>query len=77
MTFPVVVGLGLDYDTFLLTRIMEYRMSGLSDRQSVLKGTVKTGGIITAAGIIMAIAFSGLLFSDQVRFPFTLYLSFL
>ena len=31
MAFSILVGLGLDYDIFLLTRIREYRMLGVSD----------------------------------------------
>lgn len=61
--FSMITGICSDYDIFLLVRIMEYRTNGLSTRASVEKGLVSTGGIITAAGIIMAIAFGGLLFS--------------
>jgi len=39
-------------------------MEGFSTPDSILLGLYKTGRIITAAGVIMAIAFSGLLFSD-------------
>eukprot|EP00049_Salpingoeca_infusionum_P022360 m.6295 g.6295 ORF g.6295 m.6295 type:complete len:854 (+) comp5144_c0_seq1:67-2628(+) len=65
MAFSVLVGLGLDYDVFLLSRIVEYRRNGYSDHDSILFGLARTGGIITAAGIIMAIAFVGLLFSAE------------
>eukprot|EP01126_Amoeba_proteus_P055022 TRINITY_DN6802_c0_g1_i1.p1 TRINITY_DN6802_c0_g1~~TRINITY_DN6802_c0_g1_i1.p1 ORF type:complete len:108 (+),score=18.81 TRINITY_DN6802_c0_g1_i1:336-659(+) len=37
---------------------------GFSTRESIVLGLSKTGHIITAAGIIMAIAFCGLLFSS-------------
>ena len=57
MAFSIMVGLSLDYDVFLVSRIVEYRAEGKSDRESVLLGLAKTGRIITAAGIIMAIAF--------------------
>eukprot|EP00048_Salpingoeca_helianthica_P017415 m.237109 g.237109 ORF g.237109 m.237109 type:complete len:844 (-) comp20941_c0_seq1:46-2577(-) len=63
LSFSILVGLGLDYDIFLLTRIVEYRRQGLSDRGSILLGLARTGRIITAAGGIMAVAFFGLLFS--------------
>jgi len=59
------VGLSLDYDVFLISRVVEYRTEGRSDAESVLLGLAKTGRIITAAGLIMAIAFFGLLLSDQ------------
>lgn len=49
------MGLGLDYDIFLLTRIREYRAMGVSDpgiedTNNVLMGLALTGGVITAAG---------------------------
>jgi len=58
------VGIGLDYDIFLLVRIKEFRDKGFSTSESILLGLSKTGHIITAAGVIMAVAFSGLLFSE-------------
>eukprot|EP01079_Euglenida_sp_SAG-EU17-18_P011893 gene11893-2169_t len=63
LTFSVLVGLSLDYDIFLLTRVAEYHSVGMSTNDAILFGLCKTGNIINAAGIIMAIAFSGLLFS--------------
>ena len=66
MAFTVVVGLGLDYDVFLSTRILEYRSLGYTHTSSILLGLEKTGYIITAAGIIMCVAFGGLLFSDSL-----------
>ena len=66
MCFSILVGLGLDYDIFLLTRIVEFRDQGYTEKASIMMGLCKTGGIITAAGIIMAIAFSGLLFSSEM-----------
>eukprot|EP00462_Mataza_sp_D1_P018131 CAMPEP_0175140068 /NCGR_PEP_ID=MMETSP0087-20121206/11259_1 /TAXON_ID=136419 /ORGANISM="Unknown Unknown, Strain D1" /LENGTH=816 /DNA_ID=CAMNT_0016423161 /DNA_START=101 /DNA_END=2552 /DNA_ORIENTATION=- len=65
MTFAIIVGVGLDYDIFLLVRVKEFWDEGYPLKESVLAGLSKTGSIITAAGLIMAIAFSGLLFSSQ------------
>jgi len=68
LSFSIVVGLGLDYDVFLLSRILEARedVHVLSDdRQAIVIGLTKTGSTITAAGCIMATAFSGLLFSSE------------
>jgi hypothetical protein len=61
--FSMISGICLDYDIFLLVRITEYREDGLDPRSSVQEGLTSTAGIITAAGLIMAIAFGGLLFS--------------
>mmetsp|Transcript_9791 Transcript_9791/g.17871 ORF Transcript_9791/g.17871 Transcript_9791/m.17871 type:complete len:907 (+) Transcript_9791:219-2939(+) len=63
ITFPVCLGLALDYDIFLVCRIAEYRTLGFTNKAAILKAVYETGGIITAAGIIMAIAFGGMLFS--------------
>jgi len=64
LTGTVILGLGLDYDLFLLGRVCEGRMMGLSDRDAIAVGVSKTGPVITSAGIIMAVAYSGLLMSD-------------
>eukprot|EP01059_Diplonema_ambulator_P020472 TRINITY_DN34283_c0_g1_i1.p1 TRINITY_DN34283_c0_g1~~TRINITY_DN34283_c0_g1_i1.p1 ORF type:complete len:887 (+),score=327.11 TRINITY_DN34283_c0_g1_i1:42-2663(+) len=77
--FSMIVGIGLDYDIFLLTRIKEYydeqkaedQANGIADFDvepkrtlvAIHKGLCDTGHIITAAGLIMAVAFSGLFFS--------------
>lgn len=66
MAFSVCVGLGLDYDVFIISRIHEYRLRGFSDVRSIQLGLEKTGSIITAAGMIMAIAFSGLFLSSEM-----------
>merc|ERR1719247_3829922 len=64
MAFTMILGLSLDYDVFLLGRIVELRDAGYSDADAVVLGGVKTNKIITAAGTIMSIAFSGLLMSS-------------
>ena len=58
MCFTIIIGLALDYDVFLISRILEYREAGYSSDGSILKGIYKTGYIITDAGIIMAVAVS-------------------
>jgi len=62
----VAVALGLDYDIFLISRIIEYRLHGLSHMNAVIKGVAKTGGIISGAGVIMALSFSGLFLSSKL-----------
>ncbi len=66
MAFTILIGLGLDYDIFLLSRISEFRDKGFSERASIHKGLYKTGNVISYAGIIMAIAFSGLMLSKEM-----------
>ncbi|GMH47169.1 hypothetical protein TrVE_jg3060 [Triparma verrucosa] len=66
MTFSIVVGLGLDYDVFLISRVLEFRLDGYDSDSSVLAGIWKTGSVITCAGIIMGLAFAGLLMSEEL-----------
>jgi len=66
MCFSILVGLGLDYDIFLFSRVVEYRKLGYNDRAAIVKGLYRTGGIITAAGVIMFIAFAGLMLSEEM-----------
>eukprot|EP00466_Bigelowiella_natans_P008013 jgi/Bigna1/134611/aug1.26_g9319 len=62
---PVLVGLTLDYDLFLLVRIFEYRMKGYSTKDATVVAMYNTSGIITTAGLIMIIAFSSLMSAKQ------------
>jgi putative drug exporter of the RND superfamily len=64
LAFPLIVGLGLDYDIFLFSRIYEFRKMGYAPTPAIVKGVAKTGEVITFAGIIMAIAFCGLMASS-------------
>jgi predicted RND superfamily exporter protein len=66
MAFSIIVGLALDYDVFLVSRILEFRNDeGYGHKSSIVAGLHATGGIITAAGIIMAVAFGGLMLSSS------------
>jgi len=63
LTLPVLIGLALDYNFFLFTRIHEFRQRGWSPRAAVIMGVTKGGEVILYAGVIMAVAFSGMMFS--------------
>lgn len=65
MGFSIIVGLALDYDVFLISRILEYRMQNYEHRTSIAYGLHSTGSIITAAGVIMAVAFGSLMLSSN------------
>jgi len=74
------IGLALDYDIFLFTRVREFRLRGWSNRASIVKGVSRTGRVITFAGVIMAIAFGGLASSSLLtldQFAWALMLSVL
>ncbi|NPD89851.1 MAG: MMPL family transporter [Asgard group archaeon] len=80
MAFSILIGLALDYDIFLLSRISEFRDKGFTDKASIHKGLYKTGNVISFAGIIMAIAFSGLLLAREmvlIQFGFMLCIAVL
>jgi putative drug exporter of the RND superfamily len=57
--FIFLVALGVDYNIFLAARIRE-ESGSLGIRQGTLRGLGVTGGVITAAGIVMAATFSAL-----------------
>jgi putative drug exporter of the RND superfamily len=61
---PLVIGLTIDYDVFLISRIYEFRHRGFTTEASILRGMAKQSTTITTAGIIMTIAFSSLMLAD-------------
>eukprot|EP00511_Aplanochytrium_stocchinoi_P008169 CAMPEP_0204859358 /NCGR_PEP_ID=MMETSP1347-20130617/23651_1 /ASSEMBLY_ACC=CAM_ASM_000690 /TAXON_ID=215587 /ORGANISM="Aplanochytrium stocchinoi, Strain GSBS06" /LENGTH=167 /DNA_ID=CAMNT_0052007821 /DNA_START=834 /DNA_END=1337 /DNA_ORIENTATION=- len=65
MCVIITIGLALDYDVFLIGRVMEHRSAGYDVRAAIVKAVAEVGSTISAAGIIMALAFSGLLLANQ------------
>jgi len=60
----VCLGLGMDYDIFITTRIREEVSKGRGTNEAIIKAMESTGGVITACGIIMAGAFGTLIISS-------------
>ncbi|HTD08549.1 MAG TPA: MMPL family transporter [Solirubrobacteraceae bacterium] len=52
----IVFGLSTDYGVFLLTRIKEARDHGLGNREAVAAGLQRTGRVVTAGAIMVAVA---------------------
>ena len=52
----VVFALSTDYGVFLLSRIKEARDAGASDREAVALGLERTGRLVTAASLMLAVA---------------------
>ena len=52
----LVFALSTDYGVFLLGRIKEAREAGLGDREAVAIGVERTGAVVTAAAILLAVA---------------------
>jgi RND superfamily putative drug exporter len=61
--FVILMGLGLDYTIFLLTRIREERYRGKSHETAIATAVERTGSIITACGLIMACGFGTMMLS--------------
>src|SRR5207302_7856486 len=52
MLLVIMVGLGLDYDIFLVTRIRESVAGGAKDEDAIETAVERTGGIITVTGLV-------------------------
>jgi len=62
--FVVAMGLGMDYDIFLTTRIREEVIKGKDDEQAIVTAVERTGAIITACGMVMAGAFGSMMLAE-------------
>jgi uncharacterized membrane protein YdfJ with MMPL/SSD domain len=60
----LVFALSTDYGVFLLGRIKEARDSGLSDDEAVAVGVERTGAVVTAAAILLAVAIGAFITSS-------------
>ena len=56
VTAALVFALSTDYGVFLLGRIKEARDGGETDREAVAVGVARTGRVVTAAAILLAVA---------------------
>jgi RND superfamily putative drug exporter len=65
LLFPVLFGLSMDYQVFLLTRIHEAWLRHHDNRRAVRDGLAATGGIITAAALIMIVVFAAFMLEDN------------
>jgi len=62
--FIMLMGLGMDYNIFILTRIGEEVHKGKSDEEAIVDAVDWTGGIITALAIIMGCAIGVMMLSS-------------
>jgi len=58
--FAVLFGLSMDYEVFIVSRMREAHDKGASNDYAVIEGMAHTGGVVTAAALIMVTALSGL-----------------
>jgi RND superfamily putative drug exporter len=59
--FATMFGLSMDYEVFLVSRMREAWDAGADNAEAVATGLAGTGGLISAAALIMAVSFSGFL----------------
>ena len=64
--FVICLGLGMDYDILLTTRIREGKVRGMSNETAIRDSLMRSGGIITLCGLIMGGTFLTLLLSGSV-----------
>jgi len=64
--FAIVFGLSMDYEVFLVARIVENHGRGMNDQDAVVHAVGATGGVITSAALIMGVVFAVFLFSHVV-----------
>jgi putative drug exporter of the RND superfamily len=64
VTFAIVFGLSMDYEVFLVARVLEARKNGLSDIDAIPEGLARTAGLITSAAAIMIVVFAAFTFGD-------------
>src|SRR5579859_8076754 len=57
VAFAIVFGLSMDYEVFLVARVLEARRSGLSEEDAIPEGLARTAGLITSAAAIMIVVF--------------------
>ena len=57
LAFAIVFGLSMDYEVFLVARVLEERRRGLCERSAVIEGLARTARLITSAAAIMIAVF--------------------
>ncbi len=64
VAFAIVFGLSMDYEVFLVARVLEARRSGLSEMDAIPEGMARTAGLITSAAAIMIVVFAAFTFGS-------------
>jgi len=64
VAFAIVFGLSMDYEVFLVARVLEARRNGLSELDAIPEGMARTAGLITSAAAIMIVVFAAFTFGD-------------
>ena len=64
VAFAIVFGLSMDYEVFLVARVLEARRSGLCELEAIPEGLARTAGLITSAAAIMIVVFAAFTFGN-------------
>jgi RND superfamily putative drug exporter len=56
--FAILFGLSMDYHVFVVSRIREARLAGLTTRDAVAQGITRSAGTVTSAAVVMVAVFS-------------------
>ena len=62
----ILFGLSMDYEIFIVSRIREAWLSGKNNEDAVVEGLAQTGGVVSAAALILIGAVSGFIWGDFV-----------
>ncbi|MGX1775671.1 MMPL family transporter [Nocardia brasiliensis] len=73
LIIAIIYGLSTDYEVFLLSRMVEARAKGATTTEAIRIGTAHTGGIITAAALILLVVTGAFAFSDLVMMQYIAY----
>ena len=66
LVFCVVFGLSMDYEVFLLSRVVEARRAGATDAGALAAGVARSGRVITSAAAVMVVVFGAFALGDFV-----------
>ena len=76
IAFAILFGLSMDYMVFLMSRIREEHVHGLTTKEAVEHGIAAIGRVVVAAAIIMATVFAAFILSaDRIPKEFGLLLA--
>jgi len=64
VTFAIVFGLSMDYEVFLVARVLEARRNGMNEAEAIPEGLARTAGLITSAAAIMIVVFAAFTFGN-------------
>lgn len=64
VAFAIVFGLSMDYEVFLVARVLEARRGGMDELEAIPEGIAKTAGLITSAAAIMIVVFAAFTFGS-------------